>query len=89
MPITGVYTLLYERSFGPGNSPDLNPIEHLWPILQDSVFKVPKPRTREELIARVVDSWRSMSPELLRSLVFSFPRRIEECLEKNGSHTRY
>ena len=34
----------------PGNSPDLNIVEHIWSILQDSVFKEPHLRNREQLI---------------------------------------
>ena len=37
----------------PGNSPDVNPIEHIWSKLQDSVFKEPRPFNRETLIKRV------------------------------------
>ena len=36
----------------PGNS-DLNVIEHIWDILQDSIFNEPSPRNREQLIVRI------------------------------------
>ncbi|KAJ4425550.1 hypothetical protein ANN_27745 [Periplaneta americana] len=39
----------------PGNSPDLNPIEHLWSRLQESVFRTPRPRNRNECWKIVMD----------------------------------
>lgn len=57
---------LIDRHFGeeawvkniwPGNSCDLNPIEHVWAILQDSVLVEPSPRNRAELIDRVNEAW--------------------------------
>jgi len=36
----------------PGNSPDLNPIEHVWARLQDSVFKELRPKNRQQLIKK-------------------------------------
>lgn len=83
------FSTIWSKGVWPGNSPDLNPIEHLWPILQDSVFKSPRPRNRDELITRVVETWNQISTELVKKLVYSFPKRIEECLSKNGSHTNY
>ncbi|KAJ4425976.1 hypothetical protein ANN_27602 [Periplaneta americana] len=66
----------------PGNSPDLNPIEHLWSRLQESVFRTPRPRNRNELIARVLEEWESISQEDIFRLTDSFGRRVLQCLEK-------
>jgi transposase len=83
------FSTLWSKGVWPGNSPDLNPIEHLWPILQDSVFVKPRPRTRAKLIQRVVETWDSILLVLIRKLVFSFPARVMACLSNNGSHTKY
>jgi len=72
-----------------GNSPDFNCIEPLWGVLQDSVFELPFPRTRDQLVARVQQKWHSLDPQLLRKLVHSFPNRIEEAINNEGRHTRY
>jgi transposase-like protein len=72
-----------------GNSPDFNVIEHVWSVLQDSVFETPIPRTREELIQRVRQKWFSLTREYLSSLVHSFPKRIEQAINNEGGHTDY
>ncbi|KAJ4426722.1 hypothetical protein ANN_26521, partial [Periplaneta americana] len=73
----------------PGNSPELNPIEHLWSRLQESVFRTPRPRNRNELIARVLEEWESISQEDIFRLTDSFGRRVLQCLEKKGCNTDY
>lgn len=80
----GMFRAVWSRGVWPGNSPDLNPIEHLWAVLQNSVFDEPRPRTRNELIDRLHSKWRSISRELTTGLVFSLPRRIAQCIERNG-----
>lgn len=73
----------------PGNSPDLNPIEHVWARLQDSVFRQPIPKNRRQLIERVQQEWSNYTSDDLNNLCDSFGRRILECLENNGRHTHY
>lgn len=73
----------------PGNSPDLNPIEHIWARIQDAVLVAPRPRNRQDLIIRVQEAWRGIPVAECKTLIESFPRRIAECLEKNGKHTHY
>jgi transposase len=83
------FETLWSKGIWPGNSPDLNPIEHVWGRLQESVFIEPRPRNREELIARVHWSWKSINLELTKSLVYSFKGRIEQCFERQGRSTNY
>ena len=73
----------------PGNSPDLNVIENLWARIQDSVFRQPRPRNREQLIARVKEEWASIDQQTTMTLVESFRKRILECHSNNGRHTKY
>jgi transposase len=83
------YQTIWSRGVWPGNSPDLNPIEHLWSLLQQSVFIEPRPRNREQLIDRVQHSWSSIGCDLTKRLIYSFPRRIVQCLERQGGSTDY
>lgn len=80
---------VWGRGTWPGNSPDLNPIEHLWGVIQDSVFIEPRPRNRCELISRVQQTWDSITETETRRLVHSFPSRINQCREREGRHTDY
>ena len=87
--LRGRFNCIWSKGVWPGNSPDLNPIENIWPLLQDSVFKLPRPRTRDELIVRVMQTWNAISCDLTRTLIYSFPRRVNECLANAGASTRY
>ena len=81
---------VWGKNVWPGNSPDLNPIEHLWAVLQESVFDDPRPGNRQELILRVKERWNDIRLSSLPcTLVQSFPKRIDECLRKGGKHTSY
>jgi transposase len=83
------YQTTWSKNVWPGNSPDLNPIENLWSLLQESVFIEPRPRNRVQLVDRVLVTWHSFSTELTRRLVHSFPTRIRQCLERLGGSTNY
>lgn len=80
---------IWAKGTWPGNSPDLNPIEHLWDTLQDSVFQEPRPKGRISLIARVQEKWKAMSELNYSSYIESFPDRINSVIENQGRHTRY
>jgi transposase len=80
---------VWSKGIWPGNSPDLNPVEHLWSILQNSVFIAPKPTNREELIDRIKETWNNIPLQHVQRLIFSFPRRILSCMENGGGRTKY
>ena len=62
----------------PENSPDLNPIEHLWSILKRRVGKQ-KPTNSDKLQALIMQEWAAIS----------MPGRIAEVLKKKGQHCKY
>ena len=87
--VNSTFANVWSKNVWPGNSPDLNPIEHLWDVLQQSVFVPPRPTNRQQLIERVTEKWGQIPISLLQSLVYSFPKRIEECVAKHGRSTSY
>ena len=72
----------------PGSSPDLNPIENLWHLLKQRVYRR-NPQTQEELEQFIMEEWDDLSDETVRNLANSMARRLEMVIERNGYHTRY
>ena len=72
----------------PAQSPDLNPIENLWSILQKRV-KERRPQSKSELISVVYSEWANIDGETLQNLYDSMPNRIEQVIQNNGYQTDY
>jgi len=64
----------------PAQSPDLNPIEHLWGHLKRRIgnFKAPN---KEALWQKVQSEWYAISPSTCANLVHSMPRRCLAVLQ--------
>ena len=74
----------------PAQSPDLNPIEHLWEHLKRQLRKYSNPpRGAHELWDRLVDEWNEIGPEVCQNLIESMPRRIQAVIKAKGGHTKY
>jgi transposase len=74
----------------PAQSPDLNPIEHLWVHLKNQMKTYERPpKGAFELWDRLVVEWNRIPAEACQTLIESIPRRIEEVIKNNGGHTRY
>ena len=72
----------------PANSPDCNPIENLWAIINRRVH-MREPKSKAELIAAVEDELHKVKPSLVRSLIASMGRRLRAVIAANGGHTKY
>ena len=73
----------------PLQSPDLNPIEHLWVELKDTLKEYPEPpKGAHELWNRLVVEWVNMPTEKCQRLIESMPRRIEAVIKVKGGHTK-
>ncbi len=79
-----------ERLDWPAQSPDLNPIEHLWNHLKRQLNGYEcQPKGMHELWERVETEWSKIPQEVCEGLVESMPQRIEEVLKAKGGYTRY
>jgi len=74
----------------PAQSPDLNPIEHLWEHLDRQVRKrVNEPRSTKDLAEILMEEWDQIPVEVTKNLVDSMPRRIEAVIRAKGGATKY
>lgn len=72
----------------PAQSPDLNPIENLWEIV-DRKIRSRNYTNKADLIAAVNSEWQKIPMETISSLIGSMPRRCEAVLKNNGYPTKY
>lgn len=74
----------------PAQSPDLNPIEHMWDILQRSVLRLGMPiDTRQNLFEALREAWFAIPQSDIDNLIQSMPRRCQAVLNARGGHTCY
>jgi DDE superfamily endonuclease/Transposase len=74
----------------PAQSPDLNPIEHLWDVLERKVrAHRPLPKNKEELWQILQEEWLNIDDHIYQNLVDSMPRRITAVINSNGNPTKY
>ncbi len=72
----------------PNMSPDLNPIEDIWGILEWKVEER-KVSNIHQLCDVVMGEWKRTPVATCEALVNSLPKRVKEVLENNGGHTKY
>jgi transposase len=72
----------------PAKSPDLNPIEHIWDLL-DRRARAILPRNVRKLAGALVEEWDNISQQELENQVQSMRRRCTAVLNAAGGHTRY
>ena len=74
----------------PVKSPDLNPIEHVWDLLDRRLrARDITPRNVRELAGALVEKWGNISQQERANLVQSMRRRCTAVLNAAGDHTRY
>ena len=73
----------------PAQSPDLNPIEHLWDELERRVHQNSHFRTTEELWAAMQAEWMKITPDVTQKLVRSRANRIQQVIDNKGGSTSY
>jgi Transposase and inactivated derivatives len=74
----------------PARSPDLNPIENLWFMIENNLRKRrPFPTNLAQLEKMIRDEWGALPLKFLRHLVDSLPRRVNAVVEAEGGVTKY
>lgn len=74
----------------PAQSPDLNPIEHLWEHLKRQLHKYPEaPKGVFELWDRAAEEWNKIEVDVCQRLIESMPRRLEAVVKAKGGNTKY
>ena len=72
----------------PPQSPDLNPIEHVWCHMSRELMNA-APKTLQELTVAIENAWLSVPLKLVRTLIGSMPRRLRAVVRNNGGQTKY
>lgn len=72
----------------PPQSPDLNPIENLWSILDRQVDKG-EVTNKTKLFKALNEAWQNIDETYLHNLVESMPRRLQAVIQAKGGHTKY
>lgn len=72
----------------PAQSPDLNPIEHLWGDIKKYVAEK-QPSNAEELLSAAREDWHQIPLKRCQDLIDSMHRRCAEVIKHRGYSTKY
>ncbi len=73
----------------PPHLPDINPIEHLWDVVEREIhFMDLQPTNLQQLCDAIMSIWTNISEECFQHLVESMPRRIKAVLKAKGGSTK-
>ena len=79
-----------ELLYWPAQSPDLNPIEHLWAHLKRQLSDYQDhPKGIHELWEQVEEEWEKITMDVCINLIESMPARVMAVLKAKGGYTKY
>jgi len=70
----------------PAQSPELNPIENLWSILDQKVEKGDV-TNKIKLFEALEKAWKNIDQQHIQNLVVGMPRRLQTIIQAKGGHT--
>ena len=74
----------------PPQSPDLNPIEHLWNKVDKRLrLSGNSPTSRHDLWEKIQVVWQSIEVEFVRKLILTMPERAVDLLAAKGGYTHW
>jgi hypothetical protein len=82
----------------PPYSPDLNPIEHAWKRLKDTIKRMfpelwnsdgKSEADRTAMEEALKEAWGTIPVSFFEELVESMERRVQACIDAKGWHTKY
>ena len=77
----------------PARSPDLNPIENVWGLMQklvnEWILEKGTPTNRTQLFSLCKKAFNRICKKHVKTLVESVSRRLQKTIEANGGHTKY
>ena len=72
----------------PSQSPDMNPIEHVWAILKVNVANH-RPNSKKSLIKWIRREWKRLPSVYAEHLIQTMDRRVNTLIRANGDNTPY
>ena len=72
----------------PAQSPDMNPIEHVWKRLKKQLSTI-KSKNLDELRKNIEKEFKEIDKKFIHELISSMPRRIQALIKAKGGHTKY
>jgi transposase len=74
----------------PPQSPDMNPIEHIWNELDRRIRKRPVlPRSADDLWTAIEEEWEGIPQSVCQNLIKTMPERIRDLRKAKGGFTRW
>jgi DDE superfamily endonuclease len=74
----------------PAQSPDMNPIEHLWDEVDRRLRKLSSYATSQsDLGDKIQDIWHGIEVEVCVKLIKTMPERINDVIKAKGGYTRW
>ena len=76
-----------QRFDWPARSPDANPIEHVWNMLQTVVLRRnPQPRTFQDLNNTLQEEWNNLPQRTIHKLIRSMESRCQAIFHARDGH---